>query len=152
MSKRKTEKLIEEIRRLADCFSEDEGNLTAEELAARLRECGVDPDELRSRFHSTVKRIAQRERMANRSISPLLNQAIDSTRPATDLPRDPIAARKVADTWLGAFLAAFELPENLEACRAYRKSGDVSEAELDDLDRLEDDLKRKVKEESERKG
>ena len=150
MSKRKTEKLFEEIRRLADCFSEGEENLATEELRKRLRESGVDVDELKVRFHTEAKEIAQRERLANRSVPALLNQAIDSTRPATDIPHDPIAARKVVDSWLESFLAPFKAPQNLETCRAYRKTGEVSESELKELDRLEDDLKRKVKEEGER--
>ena len=147
MSKRKTEKLFEEIRRLADCFSEGEESLTPEELQKRLWENGVDAEELRARFHSAAKEIAQRERMANRSVPFLLSQAVDSTRPATDIPRDPIAARKVVDNWLGSFFAPFKVPENLEASRAYRKTGQISESELEDLDRIESELKRKVKEE-----
>ncbi len=150
MSKRKTEKLFEEIRRLADCFSEGEENLATDELRKRLSESGVDVDELKARFHTAAKQIAQRERLASRSVPALLSQAIESTRPATDMPRDPVAARKVADSWLESFSAPFKVPQNLEACRAYRKTGDVSESELKELDRLEDDLKKKVKEESER--
>ena len=150
MSKRKTEKLFEEIRRLADCFSEGEENLAAEELRKRLSESGIDVDELKARFHTAAKQIAQREILANRSVPALLRQAIDSTRPVTDILRDPIAARKVVDSWLESFSAPFKVPQNLEACRAYRKTGEVSESELKELDRLEDDLKRRVKEEGQR--
>ena len=150
MSKRKTEKLFEEIRRLADCFSEGEDNLEVSELRKRLLESGINADDLKARFHIAVKELAQRERTANRSVPDLLRQAIDSTRPATDIPRDPVAARRVADRWFDYFLGPFKAPQNLEACRAYRKTGQVSESELKDLDQLEDELKRKVKEESER--
>jgi hypothetical protein len=150
MSKRKTEKLFEEIRRLANCFSEGEENLATEELRKRLLESGLDPDTLKARFHIEAKQIAQREVRANRSVPKLLRRAIDSTRPGTDIPRDSILARKAVDNWLESFLGPFKAPQDLEACRAYRKTGEVSEAELEDLDRLEDELKRKVKEESER--
>ena len=150
MSKRKTEKLLGEIKRLADCLGEGEENLAAEELRRQLWNSGVDADELKARFHLAAKEIAQRERLANRPVPVLLSQAIDSTRPATDIPRDPTIARKVMDSWLESFSAPFKLPTNLEACRAYRKSGDISDEEQDDLDRLEEELKRKVKEESER--
>lgn len=149
MSKRKTEKLLDEIRRLADCFGENDENLAAEELRKQLGESGVDADELKARFHLAAKELAKRERMANRPVPTLLRQAIDSTRPATDIPRDPTAARKVMDRWLESFSAPFKLPANLEVCRAYRKSSDVSRAEQDELDRLEEELKRKVREESE---
>jgi len=151
VSKRKTEKLFDEIRRLADCFGEGEEKLTVEELHEQLRQSGVDPDELRARLHLAAKQFAERERTADRRVSDLLNQAIDSTRPPTDIPRDPAAARKAMDRWLGWFSSPFRMPENLEVCRAYRKTGEVSKDDLDDLNRLEQELKRKVKEESERK-
>jgi hypothetical protein len=152
MSKQKAEKFLEEVRRIAQSLGEGDESLSPEQIRAHLRESGVNPDELRARFHQAVLNLAQRERLANRSVSPLLKQAIDTTRPDGQLPDDISAARAFAERWLDKFLSAFVLPASFQVSRAYRKSDDLSDLDKADLDRLEEELKQRVKKENERKG
>jgi hypothetical protein len=97
-------------------------------------------------------KLAERERSANRSVSLLLKQAIDTTRPDDQLPHDISAARAFAERWLEKFLSAYVLPANFQVSRAYRKSDDLSDLDKADLDRLEEELKQRVKKENERKA
>ncbi|MHB8656310.1 MAG: hypothetical protein ACYDA9_20840 [Terriglobia bacterium] len=151
MSKRKTERLLEEIRRIAAQLEEGDESLSRDELRNHLREAGVDPDELKARFHRMAKLMAERERLADRRVPLALEQAIDATRPEDQMPTDPTSARIFADRWLDRFSSAFVVPSNLEAVRAYRKTGDVSKLDQEELDRLEQELKEKVKKEDEAK-
>ena len=152
MSKRKTERLLEEIRRMAERLGEGDSTLSREEIRDELRETGIDPDVLKARFHETAKRLAERERLANRFVPLSLKQAIDATRPGDQVPNDPEAAVLFAERWLDKFRSLFALPKDLEVARAYRKSEDLSEADQMDLDQLEEELKEKVKKENERKA
>jgi hypothetical protein len=152
MSKRKTERLLEEIRRMAERLSESDSSLSREEVLKELRETGIDPDNLKSRFHQAAKQLAEKERLADRMVPLSLQQAIDSTRPNDRMPRDPGAAGVFAERWLDKFLSSFSLPPNVEVVRAYHRSGDLSESDQADLDRLEAELREKVKKENERKG
>jgi hypothetical protein len=149
MSKRKTERLFEEIAQMAAHLGEGDESLSRDEARNELRETGIDPDELKARFHEMAKRLAERERLANRPVPLPLKQAIDATRPGDEMPSSPTSARIFADRWLDRFRSAFTLPANLEAARAYRKTGDVSELDERDLDRLERELKEKVRRENE---
>lgn len=151
MSKRRTERLLEVIRRMAAQLEEGDESLSRDELRDHLREAGVNPDELRARFHQMARRMAERERLANRPVPLALEQAIDATRPEDQMPSNPASARIFADRWLDRFSSAFVIPSNLEAARAYRKTGDVSEVDQEELDRLEQELKEKVKKENEGK-
>lgn len=152
MSKQKTEQFLEEIRRIAQNLGQADDSLSPEQVRAQLRESGVDPDELRERFHQAALKLAERERLANRSVSLLLKQAIDTTRPDDQLPNDISAAKAFAERWLDKFLSTFVLPANFQVSRAYRKSDDLSDLDKADLDRLEEELKQRVKKENERKA
>lgn len=149
MSKRRTERLFGEIAQMAARLGEGDESLSIDEVRDQLRETGIDPDELKARFHEMAKRLAERERLANRPVPLSLKQAIDATRPGDEMSSNPTSARIFADRWLDRFRSAFTLPANLEAARAYRKTGDVSEHDERDLDRLERELKEKVKRENE---
>src|SRR5712691_3203282 len=151
MSKRKTERLLEEIRRMAERLGGGDSALSREEVRNELRETGIDPDELKARFHEAAKRLAERERLANRIVPLSLKQAIDATRPGDQVPNDPEAARVFAERWLDKFRSLFALPADLEVTRAYRKSEDLSKTDQMDLDQLEEELKENVKKENERK-
>ena len=148
MSKRKTERLFEEIAQMAAHLGEGDESLSRDETRNELRETGIDPDELKARFHEMAKRLAERERSADRPVPLSLRQAIDATRPGDEMPSNPASARIFADRWLERFRSAFTLPANLEAARAYRRTGDVSELDKRELDRLERELKEKVKREN----
>jgi hypothetical protein len=152
MSKQKTEQFLEEVRRIAQSLGEGDESLSPEQVRAHLRESGVDPDSLKARFHQAALKLAERERLANRSVSLLLKQAIDTTRPDDRLPNNISAARAFAERWLDKFSSAFVLPANFQVSRAYRKSDDLSDLDKADLDRLEDELKQRVKKENERKA
>jgi hypothetical protein len=152
MSKQKTERLLEEVRRIAENLGEGDESLGSEQVRAHLRETGVNPDELKARFHQAALKIAERERLAKRAVSFLLKQAIDTTRPDDQLPHDISAAKAFAERWLDKFVSAFVLPDNFQVSRAYRKSDDLSVLDKAELDRLEEELRQKVKKENERKA
>jgi hypothetical protein len=149
MSKRKTQRLFEEIGQMATHLGEGDESLSRDEARNELRETGIDPDQLKARFHEMAKRLAERERLADRPVPLSLRQAIDGTRPDDEMPSNPASARILADRWLDRFRSAFTLPPNLEAARAYRKTGDVSQLDKKELDRLERELKEKIKRENE---
>jgi hypothetical protein len=151
MSKQKTERFLEEVRRIAQNLGQRDESLSPEQVRAHLRDTGVDPDELKARFHQAALELAERERLANRFVSSLLKRAIDTTRPDDELPHDISAARAFAERWLDKFASAFVLPANFEISRAYRKTDDLSDSDQADLDRLEQELKRRVEIENERK-
>jgi hypothetical protein len=152
MSKRKNEQMLEEVRRLVRCLEEDDESLGTEERRVHLRETDVNPDELRARFHEAALKLAKRELLANRSVSQLLKRAIDTTRPDDQLPQEMSAARSFAGRWLDKFMSDFVLPSDFQVCRSYRKSDDLSDVDKTELDRLEEELKQKVKKENERKA
>jgi len=149
MSKQKTDRFLEEIRRIAQDIGEGEEALSPEQVRVRLRETGVDPDELKARLHQVALKLAEKERLADRSVSPLLKQVIDTTRPDDQFPHSPSAAATFAQRWLDKFTSTFVLPTNFEVQRAYRNSNELSDFDKADLDQLEERLKRKVKEENE---
>jgi hypothetical protein len=151
MSKRKTERLFEEIGQMAAHLGEGDESLSRDEARNQLRETGIDPDELKARFHELAKHLAERERLADQPVPLSLRQAIDATCPGGEMPSNPSSARIFADRWLERFRSAFILPPNLEAVRAWRKSGDLSQLDKKELDRLERELKEKVKRENEGK-
>lgn len=151
MSKRKTERLLEEVRRMAERLGEGDSSLNHEEVRNELRATGIDPDELKARFHEAAKRMAEQERLANRFVPLSLRQAIDATKPGDQVPKDPGAARVFAERWLDKFRSIFELPADLAVARAYRKSESLSETDQIELDQLEEELKKRVKKENERK-
>jgi hypothetical protein len=150
MSKEKTDRFLEEVRRIAQDLGEGDESLSSEQVRTHLRETGVNPDELKARFHQAALKLAVREHLANRSVSLLMKQAIDTTRPDDQFPHDISAARAFAERWLDRFLSTFVLPADFQVSRAYRKSDDLSDLDKADLDRLEEELKRKVKKENER--
>jgi hypothetical protein len=152
MSKQKTERLLEEVRRIAENIGEGDESLGSEQVRAHLLETGVNPDELKARFHQAALKIAERERLAKRAVSLLLKQAIDTTRPDDQLPHDISAAKAFAERWLEKFLSPFVLPADFQVSRAYRKSDGLSVLDKAELDRLEEELKQKVKKENERKA
>lgn len=150
MSKRKVEKLFEEVKRLANCLSEEDDSLNLEQVRTQLRETGIDPDQLKARLHARLQELAKRERLANRIVSPSLKQAIETTRPDDEMPRTPQAAHSFVERWLDKLKAPFVLPPDVETCRAYRKGSEISEKDETDLDQIERDFKLKVKRENER--
>jgi hypothetical protein len=151
MSKRKTDQFFEEVRRFAKNLGEEEESLSPEQVRARLRETGIDPDQLKALFHEAALKFAKRETLATRYVPLLLKQAIDTTRPDHQFPHNLATAKAFAERWLDKFSSSFVLPTNFEVQRSYRKSDDLSDLDKTDLDQLEEELKQKVKRENERK-
>jgi Zn-dependent peptidase ImmA (M78 family) len=151
MSKPNNEPIAEDILRLADSLV-DKPIASIDELRCQLRERGIDPGALRTRFHRSATRIAEREQAASRAVPRALQQAIEATRPA-DSPEDefedqsesPVIAIRIADHWLDQLLSPLRFPPNLETARAYRKSSQLAKFDQQELDHLESELKERVK-------
>ena len=150
MAKRDTERLLDQIRQMADRLTEGDEAKTNSQLAADLRQSGIDPDVLKRRFHEAVKAIAARERAAGRPAPLALQQAIEQTAPEDVMPSDTRAAEAKMSRWLDKFSAPFAPPADLEAARAFRKSGEVAPNEQAELDELEDQLKKDIRNEHDR--
>jgi hypothetical protein len=73
-------------------------------------------------------------------------------RPARNTLLDVIVLGDQMDRWLQRFGAAYTVPDLLEAARAYRKSGDISEREQAELDELEQKLKDSIAKKNDGEG
>lgn len=150
MPKRDTERLFDQVWKMADRLTAgDEGKATSQ-LAGDLQQSGIDPDALKRRFHEAAKLLATRERTAGRPAPLALQQAIEQTAAGNVMPSDTKAAEAKMSRWLDRFSAPFALPNDLEAARAFRKDGEVAPEEQSDLDELEQQLKKDVQEEHDR--
>jgi len=147
MPKRNTERLFDQIRRMAERLTEGDDVKAPSQLEGDLRQSGIDPDVLKRRFHEAAKAIAARERAAGRPAPLALQQAIEQTAPDDVMPSDNRAAEAKMSRWLDRFSTPFALPADLEAARAFRKSGEVAPDEQADLDELEDRLKKDIRKE-----
>jgi hypothetical protein len=147
MSKRDTERLLDQIRRMAERLTEGDDAKATSQLAGDLRQSGIDPDVLKQRFHEAAKAIAARERTAGRPAPLALQQAIEQTAPDDVVPLDNRAAEAKMSRWLDKFSTRFALPADLEGARAFRKSGEVAPNEQAELDELEDRLKKDIRKE-----
>ena len=58
MPKRDSDRLFEQIRKMADRLTAGDDTKPNSQLASELRMSGVDPDALKSRFHEAAKRLA----------------------------------------------------------------------------------------------
>ena len=145
MPKRDLERLFDRVREMAERLTEGEEEIPSSQLASELRQSGIDPEALKRRFYEAAKQIAARERAAGRPAPLAVQQVIEQAAPDDVMPADDKAAESKMGRWLEKFSAPFFLPDNLETARAYRKSGDVSEEEQDDLDDLERQLKDQLK-------
>ena len=149
MSKRDTQRLIDQVLRKAAQLEDDERSIPVQDIVSNLRDSGVDPKEVKRRFHAALKNIAARERTAGRPAPLYLPQALDATLPNDQFPADERAARTKAGRWLEQFTEAFRLPTTLQPERAYRKTGELDEAEARRLDEIEQELRQKVQREHE---
>jgi hypothetical protein len=147
MPKRDTERLFDQIRKMADRLTEGDDAKASSQLEGDLRQSGIDPDVLKRRFHEAAKAIAARERAAGRPAPLALQQAIEQTAPDDVMPSDDKAAEAKMSRWLDKFSAPFALPADLEGTRAFRKSGEVAPDEQAELDELEDRLRKDIRKE-----
>jgi len=147
MPKRDTERLFEQIQKMADRLTAGDEAKSTSQLAGDLRQSGIDPDVMKERFHKAAKLLAARERAAGRPAPLALQQAIEQTAPEDIMPSDARAAEAKMSRWLERFSGSFALPADLEAARAFRKDGEVTPEEQSDLDDLEQQLKKEIREE-----
>ena len=145
MPKRDTERLFEQIQKMADRLTAGDDAKSASQLAGDLRQSGIDPDFLKKRFHEAAKQLAARERAAGRPAPLALQQAIEQTAPDDVIPSDARTAEAKMSRWIERFSGSFALPADLEALRAFRKSGEVAPDEQSELDELEDQLKKDIR-------
>lgn len=147
MPKRDTERLFDEIRKMADRLTAGDDAKAASQLAGDLRQSGIDPDALKRRFHEAAKLLAAKERASGRPAPLALQQAIEQTAPEDVMPSDAKMTDARMSRWLDRFSAPFALPADLAVARAFRKNGEVAPEEQSDLDELEQQLKEDVREE-----
>jgi len=147
MPKRDTERLFEQIQKMADRLTVGDDAKPTSQLAGDLRQSGIDPDVLKKRFYEAAKHLAARERAAGRPAPLALQQAIEQTAPEDVVPSDTRAAEAKMSRWLERFSGSFALPPDLEALRAFRKSGEVAPDEQSELDELEEQLKKDIRNE-----
>ncbi|HEY5212232.1 MAG TPA: hypothetical protein VIJ38_04340 [Acidobacteriaceae bacterium] len=147
MPKRDTDRLFDQIQEMADRLTEGDDAKPSSQVAGDLRQSGIDPDVLKRRFHEAAKAIASRERVAGRPAPLALQQAIEQMAPDDVMPSDNRAAEAKMSRWLDKFSSPFALPADLQAARAFRKSGEVSPSEQAELDKLEEQLKSDIRKE-----
>ena len=99
------------------------------------------------RFYEAAKHLAARELEPQYACSLALQQAIEQTAPDDVMPSDARAAEAKMSRWLERFSGSFALPADLEALRAFRKSGEVAPDEQSELDELEEQLKKDIRNE-----
>ena len=148
MPKRDTERLFDQVRKMADRLTAGDEAKATSQLASDLRQSGIDPDVLKRRFHEAAKLLAARERAVGRPAPLALQQAIEQMAPDDVMPSDTKAAEIKMSRWLERFSTPFALPPDLETSRAFRKDGEVAPEEQCDLDELEEQLKKDIREEA----
>jgi hypothetical protein len=149
MPNRDVDRVFEQVRELAERLTAEDRALSRSQLADQLLQTGIDPDALKSRFHLALKAVAARERAAGRAAPLSLQQAIEQTAPEDSAPTSQKMAEKKMERWIERFGGPYTMPDLLEAARAYRKSGDVSQAEQAELDEFEQQLKESIAKENE---
>ena len=147
MPKRDAERLFEHVQEMANRLTVGDDAKPTSQLAGDLRQSGIDPEVLKKRFHEAAKQLAARERAAGRPAPLALQQAIEQTAPDDVMPSDTRAAEAKMSRWLERFSGSFALPVDLEAARAFRKDGEVAPEEQAELDDLEQQLKKEIREE-----
>lgn len=141
MPERDVDRIFEQVRELAERLTAEDGGLSTSQLADQLRHSGVDPDALKRNLYDSLKAVAARERAVGRATPLGLQQAIEQTAPEDIVPASQKIAEEKMKRWIERFGAAYAVPDLLEAARAYRKSGDLSQAELDELEqKLKDSI------------
>lgn len=144
MPKRHLQRLQDQIREMAQRLTDGDEKLASAELGEKLRQSGIDPEQLKRRFYEAAQEITTRERSANRPAPRSLQQAIDQFAPDGIMPRDEKTAVSKMARWLNGLTAPLLLPDQFEAAHAYRKAGEVADEEKTDLDELEKRLKDEI--------
>ena len=145
MPKKDIERLFKEVGDLAARLHPDE-ELELEDIRGNLKAAGIDTARLRERLHDSARELAQKQRLAGKPAPKYLQEIIDATGPAEQLPRD---ASKVIDKmrgWIKSFQTSSGVSISaMEIEHAYRKSGDVSDTDKERLDELERKLKERAR-------
>jgi hypothetical protein len=141
MSKRKREEFVAAILEMADRIDDLDQGLSDAEVDEVLEEGGCDPRNSWNQFLSRAK-VLESDLWA-KGVEPSL-QLRRLIKEANTEATAPIAT-PTASAWLDALLSrprrmALSF-EDMQVARAYRKSGELSQADVEALDALEQELK-----------
>ncbi len=121
---------------------------TTEELEQFLTEAGIDSESTQRRLYGRVDEIAGACRVENRNVPEHIADFLRQMRPA-DLPTsDPVVAQSVARAWITKLLGRGPILGVPQVAHAFRnREGDIDPEDQALLDRLEEKLKERRKQE-----
>ena len=145
MPKKDIERLFKEVGDLAARLYPDE-ELELEDIRGNLKAADIDTAKLRERLHDSARDLARKQRLAGKPAPKYLQEVIDATGPAEQLPRDASKAIDKMRGWIKSFriLSGVGI-SGMEVEHAYRKSGEVSDTDKERLDELERKLKERAR-------
>lgn len=142
MSKKKREELSEAILEIADRIDALDQGLSEAEMDEVLREGGCNPTDSWARFLSAA-RVLESESWA-KGIEPSLQLrrlVSESTQATGEVLAPLVAARAWIDQLTAGAWQKLPPADQAQAVWAYRKSGDLSLADIEKLDALEAELR-----------
>src|SRR6266516_4005115 len=146
MGRKELKKLFESVVEVADRLGEVDDSLSPLEVSEHLRTAGTDVEKLRARLYATASELAKQQRLKGKPARIYLQQIIDATGPSDKTPSDLKMALDKTKRLITSLTEPFKSIPNLEVQRAYRKSGELSEADQRLLDEQEEELKKKIRE------
>lgn len=146
MSKRDREKLVRDVQELAARLTEADDLLTPAEVRSTLALAGCDPENLRETLHRAARALADRQRAKGKPAPLAVQQVIEATGPAHEIPGDLRRALEKATRWVKSLGEPIAPPlGELAVLRGYRKTGELSANDQKLLDELEEELKRRAR-------
>jgi hypothetical protein len=146
MAKRDREKLLREVQELADRFSEADDLLTPADVRSTLEMAGCDDEQLREQLYRAAHELAAKQRAKGKAAPLAVQQVVEATG-LVEMPSDLRTALEKAKRWVTSFGQPVPVGD-LGVVRAYRKSKDLSENDQRLLDDLEEELKRRARDEN----
>jgi len=141
MSRRKREELVAAILEMADRIDDLDQGLNDAEVDEVLEEGGCDPTKSWGKFVSRAKVLESDLWAKGVEPSLQLRRLINEANTEAAVPM----ATPTASAWLEALLSTPRRMalsfEDMQVARAYRKSGELSQADVEALDALEQELK-----------
>jgi len=150
MSRKELKKLFESVLRVADRFSEIDDSLSATEVSEHLRAAGTDLEGLRAHLYASASEFAKQQRLKGNPAPIYLQQVISACGPSDSIPSNFKMALEKTKRLIASLTEPLNSIPNLEVQRAYRKSGELSEADRRILDEQEEELKNKIRQTGEK--
>jgi hypothetical protein len=150
MGRKELKKLLESVLEVADRLSEVHDSLSPLEVSQHLRAAGTNVEKLRARLYATASELAKQQRLKGKPAPIYLQQVIDASGPSDKIPSNLKMALDITKRLIASLTEPFKSIPNLEVQRAYRKSGELSEADQQLLDAQEEELKKKIREAGEK--